>query len=107
MFAYFSVVILSFGDFSRYVRDESQLKKGNFILILNLLIFSFFALFIVSGMDAFLKQDPENLNRILTNEFFTVNYAPPTITGIATGNKFNKRISGFISGENLRPIVFV
>ena len=67
VFAYFSVVILSFGDFSRYVKDESQLKKGNFSLILNLLIFSFFALFIVSGMDAFLKQDPENLNRILTN----------------------------------------
>ena len=39
VFAYFSVVILSFGDFSRYVKDESQLKKGNFSLILNLLIF--------------------------------------------------------------------
>ena len=67
VFAYFSITILSFGDFSRYVKDESQLKKGNFGLILNLIIFSFFALFIVSGMDAFLKQDPENLNRILTN----------------------------------------
>ncbi len=67
VFAYFSVVILSFGDFSRYVKDESQLKKGNLSLILNLIIFSFFALFIVSGMDAFLKQDPENLTRILTN----------------------------------------
>ena len=67
VFAYFSVVILSFGDFSRYVKDESQLKKGNLSLILNLIIFSFFALFIVSGMDVFLKQDPENLTRILTN----------------------------------------
>ncbi len=67
VFAYFSVVILSFGDFSRYVKDESQLKKGNLSLILNLIIFSFFALFIVSGMDAFLKQDVENLSRILTN----------------------------------------
>ncbi len=67
MFAYFSIVIVNFGDFSRYVKDESQLKKGNLSLILNLIIFSFFALFIVSGMDAFLKQDPENLNRILTN----------------------------------------
>ena len=67
MFAYFSVIILSFGDFSRYVKNESQLKKGNLSLILNLIIFSFFALFIVSGMDAFLKQDPENLTRILTN----------------------------------------
>ena len=67
VFAYFSIIILSFGDFSRYVKSESQLKKGNLTLILNLIIFSFAALFIVSGMDAFLKQDPENLSRILTN----------------------------------------
>ena len=67
VFAYFSIVILSFGDFSRYVKNESQLKKGNLSLILNLIIFSFSALFIVSGMDGFLKQDPENLTRILTN----------------------------------------
>ena len=67
MFAYFSIVIVNFGDFSRYVKNESELKKGNLSLILNLIIFSSFALFIVSGMDAFLKQDPENLNRILTN----------------------------------------
>ena len=67
VFAYFSIVILSFGDYSRYVKNESQLKKGNLSLILNLIIFSFSALFIVSGMDAFLKEDPENLTRILTN----------------------------------------
>ncbi|WP_440923438.1 cytosine permease [Candidatus Pelagibacter sp.] len=67
VFAYFSIIILSFGDFSRYVKSESQLKKGNLTLMLNLIIFSFAALFIVSGMDAFLKQDPENLSRILTN----------------------------------------
>ena len=66
-FAYFSIVILSFGDFSRYVKNESELKKGNFSLILNLIIFSFFALFIVTGVDSFLKQDPENLSKILTN----------------------------------------
>ena len=67
VFAYFSIVILSFGDYSRYVKNDSQLKKGNLSLILNLIIFSFSALFIVSGMDAFLKEDPENLTRILTN----------------------------------------
>ena len=67
IFAYFSIVILSFGDFSRYVKDNSELKKGNLSLILNLIIFSFFALFIVSGMDAFLKEGSENLSRILTN----------------------------------------
>ncbi len=66
-FAYFSIVILSFGDFSRYVKDEKELKKGNLSLLLNLIIFSFFALFIVVGVDSFLKQNPDNLNRILTN----------------------------------------
>ena len=67
IFAYFSIVILSFGDFSRYVKNESELKKGNLSLIFNIIIFSIFTLFIVTGADAFLKQDPENLNRILTN----------------------------------------
>ena len=67
IFAYFSIVILSFGDFSRYVKNENELKKGNFSLILNLIIFSFFALFIVIGTDAFLKQNPENLEKIFTN----------------------------------------
>ena len=66
-FAYFSIVILSYGDFSRYVKDEKELKKGNLSLLLNLIIFSFFALFIVVGVDSFLKQNPDNLNRILTN----------------------------------------
>ena len=67
IFAYFVIIILCFGDFSRYVKNQSELKKGNLSLILNLIIFSGFALFIVSGVDAFLKQDPENLSRILTN----------------------------------------
>ena len=67
VFAYFSIVILSFGDFSRYTKNEIELKKGNFSLILNLIIFSFFALFIVIGTDGFLKQNSNNLSRILTN----------------------------------------
>ena len=67
VFAYFSIIILSFGDFSRYVKNESELKKGNLSLILNLFIFSLFALFIVTGVDAFLKENPDNLSRILTN----------------------------------------
>ncbi len=67
VFAFFSIIILSFGDISRYVKNEIQLKKGNLSLILNLIIFSVLALFIVTGVDAFLKQNPENLSRILTN----------------------------------------
>ena len=66
-FAYFSLIIISFGDFSRYVKNESELKKGNLSLVLNLIIFSFLALFLVIGVDAFLNQNPENLSRILTN----------------------------------------
>ena len=27
MFAYFSIVIVNFGDFSRYVKNENELKK--------------------------------------------------------------------------------
>ncbi len=67
IFAYFSIIILTFGDFSRYVKNEKELKKGNLSLILNLIIFSFFSLFIVVGADGFLKLNSENLSRILTN----------------------------------------
>ena len=67
IFAYFSITILNYGDFSRYVKDENELKKGNLSLILNLLIFSFFAVFIVIGSDIFLNKNLENMERILTN----------------------------------------
>ena len=67
IFAYFSIVILSFGDYSRYVKSEKELKKGNISLILNLIFFSFFAVFIVSGVDTFLNKDPDNLSKIFTN----------------------------------------
>ena len=67
IFAYFSIVIVNYGDFSRYVKNENELKKGNLSLILNLLIFSFFAVFIVIGSDIFLNKNLENMERILTN----------------------------------------
>ena len=67
IFAYFSIVIMSFGDFSRYVKNEKELKKGNFSLIVNLIIFSFFALFIVTGSDVFIKNGNENFEKILTH----------------------------------------
>jgi len=67
IFAFFSIIILSFGDFSRYVKNENELKKGNFSLIFNLIIFSILALFIVVGVDTFIEKNPENLSQILTN----------------------------------------
>ena len=67
IFAYFSVVIVNFGDFSRYVKNDRELKKGNLGLILNLIIFSFFTVFIVVGADVILNKNLENMERILTN----------------------------------------
>ena len=67
IFAYFSIIIISFGDFARYVKDEQNLKKGNLSLLLNLFIFSFFAFFIVVGSDAFLNLKFEDLDKIFTN----------------------------------------
>ena len=67
VFAYFLVVIVNYGDFSRYVKNNDELKKGNLSLILNLIIFSFFAVFIVIGADIFLNKNLESMDRILTN----------------------------------------
>ena len=67
VFAYFSIMIISFGDFSRYVKDEKQLRLGNISLLANLIIFSFFAVFIVTGSDVFLNQQFEDIDRIFTN----------------------------------------
>ena len=67
IFAYFSIIIISFGDFSRYIKDEKNLKKGNLSLIVNLVVFSFAAVFIVVGSDIFLNQKFEDINQIFTN----------------------------------------
>ena len=67
VFAYFSVIIVNYGDFSRYVKDEKELKKGNLSLLLNLFLFSFFTVFIVIGADIFLNKNLELMERILTN----------------------------------------
>ena len=67
IFAYFSIVIVNYGDFSRYVKNEKQLNKGNLSLILNLIIFSLFSVLIVIGVDIILNKNLENMDKILTN----------------------------------------
>ncbi len=67
IFAYFSIVIVNFGDFSRYVKNEKELNIGNLSLILNLIIFSLFSVLIVIGADIILNKNLENMDRILTN----------------------------------------
>ena len=73
MFAYFSNIILSFGDFSRHVKNDNELNKGNFSLILNLILFSFFTVFLVVGTDVFLNQKFEDIDSIFTNPTDIIN----------------------------------
>ena len=56
LFTYFSIVILNFGDFSRYVKTETEMKKGNFGLTINTIIFSLLAILLVIGSDIILAK---------------------------------------------------
>ena len=67
MFAYFSIVIVNFGDFSRFVKNENELKKGNLSLLINLILFSIFAIFIVIGADIILNKNLQVMDRILVS----------------------------------------
>jgi len=66
-FAYFSIVIVNFGDFSRYAKNESEVNKGNLSLFLNLIIFSFLAIFLVLGSSVVFEKNLIPVDRILTN----------------------------------------
>jgi len=67
MFAYFAIVIVNFGDFSRFVKNENELKKGNLSLLINLILFSIFAIFIVIGADIILNKNLHVMDRILVS----------------------------------------
>ena len=50
MVAYFAAVVINFGDFSRFVQTERQMRVGNFWgLPVSMAFFSFIALFITAG----------------------------------------------------------
>ena len=66
-FAYFSIVIVNFGDFSRYAKSESEVNKGNLSLLLNLLFFSFFAISLVIGSSIFFEKNLIPIERLLTS----------------------------------------
>ena len=66
-FAYFSIVIVNFGDFSRYAKSETEVNKGNLSLLLNLLIFSFLAISLVIGSSVVFEKNLIPVDRILTN----------------------------------------
>ena len=66
-FAYFSIIIVNFGDFSRYAKSESELNKGNLSLFLNLLIFSFLSISLTLGSSIFFEKNLISIDRLLTN----------------------------------------
>tara|TARA_B100001121_G_scaffold292026_1_gene293307 strand:+ start:376 stop:1833 length:1458 start_codon:yes stop_codon:yes gene_type:complete len=67
LFAFFSIVILNIGDFSRYVNNNRENSKGNFSLIINLVIFSFASVFIVLGSDIVMAKQSLEVEQLLTN----------------------------------------
>ena len=67
LFAFFSIVILNIGDFSRYVKNSSENLRGNFSLIINLIIFSFASVFIVLGADIVMAKKMLEVEQLLTN----------------------------------------
>ncbi len=67
MFTYFSILVVSYGDFSRYAKNKKEMKFGNFGLIFNLIIFSFFAIMLTIGSDIILTKNSVSIERLLTN----------------------------------------
>ncbi|MEP9395671.1 NCS1 family nucleobase:cation symporter-1 [Gordonia sp. VNK1] len=50
MIAYFSAVIINFGDFARFTRNEGEMKRGNLLgLPVSLTFFTLLSLFITAG----------------------------------------------------------
>lgn len=50
MVAYFAAVVINFGDFSRFVRSEKEMRKGNLLgLVGNIIFFSFITLMVTGG----------------------------------------------------------
>ena len=50
MVAYFAAVVINFGDFSRFLRSEKDMRLGNLLgLPINMVFFSFIALVITAG----------------------------------------------------------
>ncbi len=66
-FAFFSILLVNFGDFSRYVKNENELKIGNLSLFLNLIIFSFLSILIVLGADVIFDKKLIAVGGLLTN----------------------------------------
>jgi NCS1 family nucleobase:cation symporter-1 len=68
MIAYFAAVVINFGDFSRFVRSERDMKIGNLLgLPLNMLLFAVLALMITAGATALIGEPFTNPTEIVAH----------------------------------------
>tara|TARA_Y100000022_G_scaffold119866_1_gene103575 strand:+ start:41 stop:1492 length:1452 start_codon:yes stop_codon:yes gene_type:complete len=69
MVGYFAAVVINFGDFARFVKNENEMKKGNLWgLVGNVILFSFITLMITGGTIAifgeYVAQPTEMVARV-------------------------------------------
>jgi Cytosine/uracil/thiamine/allantoin permeases len=67
MFAYFSILLLTYGDFSRSAKNVEEMRKGNLSLVLNLIFFSLLSVLIVLGSEIILTKNAIQFDTLLTN----------------------------------------
>ena len=81
MVAYYAAVILNYGDFTRYVRSERDMKIGNLLgLPPNVAFFSFIALFVTAGTAAVFGDHITDPTEIVKR----IDYLPLTIVAALT-----------------------
>ena len=107
LFAYFSILILNFGDFSRYVKNSQELLKGNLSLLISTIIYSFLLLVIVIGADIFFKSNLISVQNLLTNPtdiIGKINNTYITVTVlifIFFGSSSTNLISNYFPSQNI------
>src|SRR5210317_799191 len=76
MVGYFAAVVINFGDFARFVKDEDEMKKGNLWgLVGNVIFFSFITLMITGGTIAIFGEyvaNPTDMVAKVYNLFLTI-----------------------------------
>ena len=119
MVGYFAAVVINFGDFARFVKNEDEMKKGNLWgLVGNVIFFSFITLMITGGTiavfgeyiaqptDMVAKVDNMFLTLIAAFAFFSAtvginmvaNFIPPAYDlANLIPSKINFRIGGLIT----------
>ena len=119
MVGYFAAVVINFGDFARFVKNENEMKKGNLWgLVGNIIFFSFITLMITGGTiavfgeyvaqptDMVAKVDNMLLTVVAAFAFFAAtvginmvaNFIPPAYDlANLMPSKINFRIGGLIT----------